>query len=206
VARGPSARGPRGAQLREDGRRIVFANGCFDVLHAGHVALLQAAGRSGTSSVVGLNTDESVRRLKGPTRPVSALEDRVAVLSALAAVDVVCAFGEDTPLELILALRPDVLVKGGDYAPRTSSAARRPSRGAGASRSCRSWTAAPPRACWPAPPRGPEAARGGARAQRAPRTRTRTRALAAVSYAKPSSLRTRARKSNRAVAKVRMNR
>ena len=106
-----------GAQLREDGRRIVFANGCFDVLHAGHVALLQAARAFGDVLVVGLNTDESVRRLKGPTRPVSGLDDRVAVISALAAVDVVCAFDEDTPLELILALRPDVLVKGGDYAP-----------------------------------------------------------------------------------------
>jgi D-beta-D-heptose 7-phosphate kinase/D-beta-D-heptose 1-phosphate adenosyltransferase len=106
-----------GAQLREDGRRIVFANGCFDVLHAGHVALLQAARAFGDVLVVGLNTDESVQRLKGPTRPVSGLDDRVAVISALAAVDVVCAFDEDTPLELILALRPDVLVKGGDYAP-----------------------------------------------------------------------------------------
>jgi D-beta-D-heptose 7-phosphate kinase/D-beta-D-heptose 1-phosphate adenosyltransferase len=106
-----------GAQLRADGRRIVFANGCFDVLHAGHVQLLQAARGFGDVLVVGLNTDDSVRRLKGPARPVSGLEDRVAVLSALAAVDAVCAFGEDTPLELILALRPDVLVKGGDYAP-----------------------------------------------------------------------------------------
>ena len=106
-----------GAQLRDDGRRIVFANGCFDVLHAGHVQLLQAARGLGDVLVVGLNTDASVRRLKGPTRPVSSLEDRVAVLSALAAVDAVCAFDEDTPLELILALRPDVLVKGGDYAP-----------------------------------------------------------------------------------------
>ena len=106
-----------GAQWREDGRRIVFANGCFDVLHAGHVQLLQAARAFGDVLVVGLNTDESVRRLKGPTRPVSGLDDRVAVISALAAVDAVCAFDEDTPLELILALRPDVLVKGGDYAP-----------------------------------------------------------------------------------------
>jgi D-beta-D-heptose 7-phosphate kinase/D-beta-D-heptose 1-phosphate adenosyltransferase len=106
-----------GAQLRADGRRIVFANGCFDVLHAGHVRLLQVARSLGDVLVVGLNTDASVRRLKGPTRPVSELDDRVAVLSALAAVDVVCAFDEDTPLELVLALRPDVLVKGGDYAP-----------------------------------------------------------------------------------------
>jgi len=106
-----------GAQLRADGRRIIFANGCFDVLHAGHVQLLQAARGLGDVLVVGLNTDASVRRLKGPTRPASPLADRVAVLSALAAVDAVCAFDEDTPLELILALRPDVLVKGGDYAP-----------------------------------------------------------------------------------------
>ena len=104
-------------QARGDGRRVVFTNGCFDVLHAGHVQLLAAARARGDLLVVGLNTDASVKRLKGPTRPVSTLEDRAAVMGALAAVDFVCAFEEDTPLELVLALQPDVLVKGGDYAP-----------------------------------------------------------------------------------------
>jgi len=105
------------AQLRSDGRRVVFTNGCFDLLHAGHVALLQAARVHGDVLVVGLNSDASVARLKGPTRPVTTLADRAAVLGALAAVDFVCGFDEDTPLELITALQPDVLVKGGDYRP-----------------------------------------------------------------------------------------
>lgn len=105
------------AQLRADGRTVVFANGCFDLLHAGHVRLLQAARAHGDVLVVGLNSDASVTRLKGAGRPVAPLADRAAVLGALAAVDYVCAFEEDTPLELILALRPDVLVKGGDYRP-----------------------------------------------------------------------------------------
>ncbi len=108
---------PIAAQLRADGRRIVFANGCFDLLHAGHVQLLLTARAHGDVLVVGLNTDASVARLKGPSRPVTTLADRAAVIGALAAVDYVCAFEEDTPLELILALRPDVLVKGGDYRP-----------------------------------------------------------------------------------------
>jgi D-beta-D-heptose 7-phosphate kinase / D-beta-D-heptose 1-phosphate adenosyltransferase len=94
---------------------VGFTNGCFDILHAGHVALLGAARRRCDRLVVGLNTDESVARLKGPSRPVNALADRAAVLAALAAVDAVVAFGEDTPLELVRALRPDVLVKGADY-------------------------------------------------------------------------------------------
>lgn len=105
------------AAERADGRRVVFANGCFDILHAGHVRLLQAARGMGDVLLVALNGDESVRRLKGPTRPVSPLEDRVAVMSALGCVDFVCAFSEDTPLELILAAKPAVIVKGGDYHP-----------------------------------------------------------------------------------------
>ncbi|WP_448662043.1 D-glycero-beta-D-manno-heptose 1-phosphate adenylyltransferase [Sphingomonas sp. CJ20] len=100
---------------RAGGARIVFTNGCFDVLHAGHVRLLDLARRKGDVLVVGLNSDESVRRLKGPQRPVNALVDRAEVLSGLAAVDHVVLFEEDTPLELIRAIRPDVLVKGGDY-------------------------------------------------------------------------------------------
>jgi D-beta-D-heptose 7-phosphate kinase / D-beta-D-heptose 1-phosphate adenosyltransferase len=105
----------RVAEWRAQGLRVGFTNGCFDILHAGHVALLGAARRRCDRLVVGLNTDESVARLKGPSRPVNALADRAAVLAALAAVDAVVAFAEDTPLELVRALRPDVLVKGADY-------------------------------------------------------------------------------------------
>ena len=105
----------RVAEWRAHGLRVGFTNGCFDLLHAGHVSLLHAARRRCDRLVVGLNTDESVARLKGPSRPVNPLADRAAVLSALSAVDAVVAFEEDTPLELIRALRPEVLVKGADY-------------------------------------------------------------------------------------------
>jgi D-beta-D-heptose 7-phosphate kinase/D-beta-D-heptose 1-phosphate adenosyltransferase len=101
------------------GLRVGFANGCFDILHAGHVALLAAARRRCDRLIVALNTDESVARLKGPTRPVNPLADRAAVIAALAAVDAVVAFAEDTPLELITALVPDVLFKGSDYTVAT---------------------------------------------------------------------------------------
>lgn len=94
---------------------LVFTNGCFDILHRGHVEYLHAARSLGERLVVGLNTDDSVRRLKGPERPVNSQEDRALVLAALAAVDAVVLFGEDTPLQLIERLLPDVLVKGGDY-------------------------------------------------------------------------------------------
>ncbi len=102
-------------RLRSQGKRIVFTNGCFDILHPGHVRMLAAARKLGDVLVVGLNEDESVRRLKGPTRPVNTYADRAEVLAGLAAVDFVTSFGEDTPLELITLLQPDVLVKGGDY-------------------------------------------------------------------------------------------
>jgi D-beta-D-heptose 7-phosphate kinase/D-beta-D-heptose 1-phosphate adenosyltransferase len=102
-------------EWRAHGLRVGFTNGCFDVLHAGHVALLAAARRRCDRLVVGLNTDASVARLKGPSRPVNPLADRAAVVGALAAVDAVVAFAEDTPIELIRALAPDVLVKGADY-------------------------------------------------------------------------------------------
>lgn len=98
------------------GRRVVFTNGCFDLLHPGHVRLLDQAREAGDRLVVGLNSDDSVRRLKGPTRPVNSQTDRGAVLAALASVDAVVVFDQDTPLELITALRPQVLVKGADYA------------------------------------------------------------------------------------------
>lgn len=100
---------------RKAGQRVVFTNGCFDILHSGHVSLLERAARLGDFLIVGLNTDESVRRLKGQGRPVNSQDDRARVVGALAAVGAVVFFGEDTPIELIRAIRPDVLVKGADY-------------------------------------------------------------------------------------------
>ena len=100
---------------RRQGRRIGFTNGCFDLLHPGHVSLLQQARAACDRLVVGLNSDESVRRLKGETRPVQSELARATVLASLASVDLVVIFGEDTPQALIRALRPDVLVKGADY-------------------------------------------------------------------------------------------
>lgn len=100
---------------RPRGQRVVFTNGCFDILHRGHVEYLYAARELGDALVVGVNTDDSVRRLKGPSRPVVPLEDRLYVLAGLGCVDAVTPFAEDTPRELIAALLPDVLVKGGDY-------------------------------------------------------------------------------------------
>ncbi len=96
--------------------RLVFTNGCFDLLHRGHVEYLAAARALGDLLVVGLNTDGSVARLKGPHRPHVPLRDRAAVLAGLASVDVITPFDSDTPRALIAALLPDVLVKGGDYA------------------------------------------------------------------------------------------
>jgi len=104
---------------RSRGQKIVFTNGCFDLLHPGHVLLLRQAAAEGDRLVVGLNSDESVKRLKGPGRPVLCQDDRAAVLSALDCVDLVVVFPEETPLALIEFLRPDVLVKGGDYTPDT---------------------------------------------------------------------------------------
>lgn len=103
------------AALRAAGKRVVFTNGCFDILHSGHVALLDKAAAEGDFLIVGLNSDDSVRRLKGPTRPVNSQDDRARVLGALASVGAVVVFDDDTPLALIDALRPDVLVKGADY-------------------------------------------------------------------------------------------
>lgn len=98
--------------------RLVFTNGVFDLLHRGHVDYLERARALGDALVVGVNTDASARRLrKGDDRPLNTGEDRALLVAALGCVDAVCLFGEDTPLELITALRPDVLVKGGDYTP-----------------------------------------------------------------------------------------
>lgn len=105
------------AQQRSDQRSVVFTNGCFDLLHVGHVKYLQAARRLGDLLVLGLNSDASIRRLKGPNRPLIAQDERAHILAALNCIDYVVIFEEDTPLELIEALRPDILVKGGDYTP-----------------------------------------------------------------------------------------
>lgn len=104
-------------RLERQGKTVVFTNGCFDLLHRGHLHLLTRARMQGDHLVVGVNSDRSVRRLKGDQRPVLPLEDRMALLDALNCVDDVTSFGEDTPLRLIERLRPDVLVKGSDYAP-----------------------------------------------------------------------------------------
>ncbi len=102
-------------RCRNSGKKVVFTNGCFDILHVGHVKYLQIAKSFGDILIVGLNSDESVTRLKGPTRPVNIAEDRAYLLAALEAVDYVVPFIEDTPYELIKMIKPDVLVKGGDY-------------------------------------------------------------------------------------------
>jgi rfaE bifunctional protein nucleotidyltransferase chain/domain len=100
------------------GKRLVFTNGVFDILHAGHVAYLKEAASLGDVLIVGVNSDESVRRLgKGPSRPINSLDDRLAVLRALRVVDAAVPFDEDTPEALIQILKPQVHVKGGDYDP-----------------------------------------------------------------------------------------
>jgi rfaE bifunctional protein nucleotidyltransferase chain/domain len=100
-------------------RSLVFTNGVFDLLHPGHIDVLRAARREGDALMVGLNDDASVRRLKGPARPVRDAGERAYVLGALAMVDAVVIFPQDTPLELIREIEPDVLVKGGDYSEAT---------------------------------------------------------------------------------------
>ena len=105
------------AESRARGERVVMTNGCFDILHAGHVAYLEEAKSLGDRLIVAVNDDDSVRRLKGESRPVNALEDRMLVLSGLASVDWVVPFSADTPADLIAEVLPDVLVKGGDYRP-----------------------------------------------------------------------------------------
>ncbi len=103
-------------RLHVEGKTLVFTNGCFDILHRGHVTYLQFAREQGDALCVGLNSDASVRRAKGPTRPVVNQEDRAIVLSALRCVDYVVVFDEDEPRDLIAAVLPDVLVKGKDWA------------------------------------------------------------------------------------------
>ena len=105
-------------RLRHQERRVIFTNGCFDILHRGHASYLQKAKALGDTLIVGLNSDESVRRLKGESRPINTLEDRAYLLAALESVDYVVPFKEDTPYELIRKVRPDILVKGADYKDR----------------------------------------------------------------------------------------
>ena len=112
------------ATLRAAGQRVVFTNGCFDILHAGHVRYLAAARALGDVLILGLNSDASVRRLKGETRPVNSEEDRAEVVGALKSVDYVVIFGEDTAEELIAKVQPAVYAKGGDYTLETLPEAR----------------------------------------------------------------------------------
>jgi rfaE bifunctional protein nucleotidyltransferase chain/domain len=112
------------AALRAAGRSVVFTNGCFDILHRGHLDYLAHAASLGNALVVGVNTDASVRRLKGPLRPINNEQDRAFALASLLMVDAVCLFDEDTPLSLIEAVKPDVLAKGGDYTIDTIVGAR----------------------------------------------------------------------------------
>jgi D-beta-D-heptose 7-phosphate kinase/D-beta-D-heptose 1-phosphate adenosyltransferase len=105
----------RCSMLRGQGRRLVFTNGCFDILHKGHIAYLNQAKALGDVLIVGVNSDESVARLKGNGRPINSLEDRTQVLSALSSVDLIVPFSHDTPVPLIEIIRPDLFVKGGDY-------------------------------------------------------------------------------------------
>lgn len=104
-------------EAKAEGKAIVFTNGCFDILHIGHVRYLQDARSHGDMLVVGVNSDDSVRKLKGPDRPVVPEFERVEILAALECVDYVTLFAEDTPVELIRAIKPNVHVKGGDYKP-----------------------------------------------------------------------------------------
>ncbi len=103
------------SQLKAEGKKIVFTNGCFDLLHVGHIRYLQEAKKLGDALIVGINSDASVKRLKGPTRPVQNEQDRAEILAALEAVDATILFTEDTPENLIHKVKPDILVKGGDW-------------------------------------------------------------------------------------------
>jgi D-beta-D-heptose 7-phosphate kinase/D-beta-D-heptose 1-phosphate adenosyltransferase len=108
------------ADARSHGERVVFTNGCFDIIHAGHVAYLEQARLLGDRLVVAVNSDDSVRRLKGRGRPINPEDRRMAVLAGLVAVDWVVSFSQDTPREVLQLLQPDILVKGGDYADKKS--------------------------------------------------------------------------------------
>jgi len=102
-------------RLKKEGKKIVFTNGCFDIIHRGHVEYLQKAKEFGDILVIGLNSDDSVKRLKGPHRPIMPQEDRAFILSHIVGVDFVCIFAEDTPQKIIETLVPDILIKGSEY-------------------------------------------------------------------------------------------
>ncbi|HIC77850.1 MAG TPA: D-glycero-beta-D-manno-heptose 1-phosphate adenylyltransferase, partial [Sulfurovum sp.] len=102
-------------RLRAQGRKIIFTNGCFDILHRGHATYLQKAKELGDILILGLNSDESIKRLKGEDRPINNLEDRAFLIGALESIDFVVPFTEDTPYELIKLIEPNILVKGADY-------------------------------------------------------------------------------------------
>lgn len=102
-------------ELKKSGRKIVFTNGCFDIIHAGHIKVLKRCRELGDCVIVGLNSDSSIRRLKGKTRPINTLKDRIEVLSAIEYVDYIVVFDEDTPYNLVKEIKPHYLVKGGDY-------------------------------------------------------------------------------------------
>jgi len=102
-------------KARESGKKVVFTNGCFDIIHRGHIEYLTEAAKLGNVLIVGINTDASVRRIKEKGRPVISEEDRAVIIASLRCVDAVCFFDEDTPSELIKSIRPDVLVKGSEY-------------------------------------------------------------------------------------------
>ncbi len=155
AARGPQSQRQRRANeaavadavvhARSQGERIIMTNGVFDILHAGHVTYLEAARRLGDRLIVAVNDDASVKRLKGESRPVNSLENRMKVLSALSCVDWVTPFSEDTPERLICKLLPDVLVKGGDYKAEDVAGYGCVTKNGGAGdASCPSWRASPP--------------------------------------------------------------
>ena len=127
------------------GKKIVFSNGCFDILHRGHVEYLSKAAAKGDALIIGLNTDASVRRLKGPSRPVNDENARAFVLAALGFVSAVTLFDEDTPYQLINKVQPDVLVKGSDYKPEDIVGYDIVMAKAGASRQSTSWKVFPQR-------------------------------------------------------------
>ncbi len=102
-------------RLRSKGRKIIFTNGCFDLLHAGHIKYLSAAKKMGDVLILGLNSDSSVRKIKGPKRPLVCQKDRLTVMAGIESIDYVILFNQSTPLELIKALKPDILVKGSDW-------------------------------------------------------------------------------------------
>lgn len=107
------------SRARRDGRKIAFTNGCFDILHAGHVRYLTKAKKGGRCLIIGLNSDRSIRRIKGPQRPINKQQCRAEVLAALECVDWVTIFDEETPYRLIKAVKPDILIKGADWKGKT---------------------------------------------------------------------------------------